>query len=168
MMEKSKTELKEIKLVGIKARTSNAREMNPDTALIGANINRYFSNNLGQKIIGRVKPGVTYCVYADYEADENGEYTYFVGEEVSSFDDVDPIFDTHIIPKQTYVKFNVGPGGMPEICINAWQEIWKMTPETLGGKRNYIADFEIYDERAADYTNTALDIYLGIDKDSGK
>lgn len=167
-MKNEKIELKEIKLVGITARTSNAKEMNPDTALIGATINRYFSNNLGEKILDKVKPFTIYCVYTNYESDENSEYTYFVGAEVGSFEEVDPIFETHIIPKQTYVKFGVGPGSMPEICINAWQEIWQMTPGDLGGKRNYISDFEIYDERAADYKNAALDIYLGIDKDASK
>ncbi len=37
-----------------------------------------------------------------------------------------------------------------------------MTAEELGGERNYITDFEIYDERANDPQNTVLDIYIGI------
>jgi predicted transcriptional regulator YdeE len=45
-----------------------------------------------------------------------------------------------------------------------WQEIWKMTPEDFGGKRSYVADFEIYDERALDHQNVTLDIYIGIGK----
>ncbi len=161
-MDKTHIQLKQIKLVGITARTSNAKEMNPETAKIGSTIGRYFENNLGAKIPNRVKPGTTYCVYTDYETDENGEYTYFVGEEVESFGSLDPMFETRTIPAQQYAKFNVGPGTMPDVCINAWMTIWKMKSEDFGGKRTYIADFEIYDERASDPTNTILDIYVGI------
>jgi predicted transcriptional regulator YdeE len=46
--------------------------------------------------------------------------------------------------------------------IDAWQQIWKMTTADFGGKRAYRADFEVYDERARDPTNTSLDIYVGI------
>lgn len=35
-------------------------------------------------------------------------------------------------------------------------------PEQLGGERSYIADFEVYDERASDHLNVVLDIYIGI------
>ncbi|MDG1436364.1 MAG: effector binding domain-containing protein [Rickettsiaceae bacterium] len=162
-MKKTNIELPEIKLVGITARTSNANEMNPDMALIGPTINRYFSNNLGEKILDRVKPYMTYCVYTNYASDESGDYTYFVGEEVSSFENVDSIFEKHIIPAQTYIKFECGPGNMPDLCISAWQDIWQMTPDDLGGARSYISDFEIYDQRAIDPENTVLDIYLGVD-----
>lgn len=45
---------------------------------------------------------------------------------------------------------------------NKWQQIWKMTSDEFEGERAYIADFEVYDERAIDPTNTSLDIYIGI------
>jgi predicted transcriptional regulator YdeE len=32
----------------------------------------------------------------------------------------------------------------------------------FGGKRAYIADFEVYDERSRDPDNTIVDIYIGI------
>ena len=51
---------------------------------------------------------------------------------------------------------------MFEICVNAWKKIWSMTPNKLGGERNYVADFEIYDNRTSDPKNTILDIYIGI------
>ncbi len=66
------------------------------------------------------------------------------------------------IPRQTYVKFKTDVGPMPQICITAWQEIWKMESTALGGERNYLSDFEIYDDRALDPKNTAFDIYIGI------
>lgn len=51
---------------------------------------------------------------------------------------------------------------MPEVVINAWQQIWKMSSDDFGGDRAYKADFEVYDQRAIDSTNTSLDIYIGI------
>jgi predicted transcriptional regulator YdeE len=46
--------------------------------------------------------------------------------------------------------------------MNAWQQIWKMSSDDFGGDRAYIADFEVYDQRARDPSNTSLDIYIGI------
>ena len=51
---------------------------------------------------------------------------------------------------------------MPDVIVNAWKEIWEMSPKQLGGHRSYKADFEIYDERAADHQNIVLDLYIGI------
>jgi predicted transcriptional regulator YdeE len=51
---------------------------------------------------------------------------------------------------------------MPDVVIAAWQAIWAMNDSELGGKRRYVADFEIYDDRASDPNNTIVDIYIGI------
>lgn len=164
IMKASETKLNEIKLVGVTARTSNKLEANPDTAKIGQTLGNYFANNLSQKITNRAKPGVTYCVYTKYDSDEHGAYTYFVGEEVDSFTDVDPTFEQLTIPSSAYTKFECGPGEMPMVCIDAWKKIWQMQEADLGGKRSYLADFEVYDERAQDYSSAVLDIYIGIKK----
>lgn len=161
-MKKTDSQLSEIKLVGITARTSNSLEANPETAKIGQTVGNYFENNLSQKIANRIKPGTTYCAYTEYESDENGQYTYFVGEEVDSFEEIPDGFETLIIPPSSYKKFECGPGQMPKVCIDAWKEIWKMQDADFWGKRTYITDFEIYDVRAKDYGNAILDIYIGV------
>ncbi|MCX7342844.1 MAG: GyrI-like domain-containing protein [Proteobacteria bacterium] len=163
-MQKTTATLPEINLIGIKARTNNLSEMNPATGKILLTIQKYFHGALCEKIPNRKNPGVTYCVYTDYESDFTGDYTYFIGEEVESFNDLPEGFVIHTIQSQPYAKFTNGPGPMPGVCIGMWQEIWKMTPEDFGGKRSYIADFEIYDERALDHQNVTLDIYIGIGK----
>lgn len=162
-MQKKLKELPAIKLIGITARTNNALEMNPATAKIGSTIQQYFQGALS-KMTHRKNPGITYCVYTDYKNDFTGDYTYFIGEEVESFDDISGDLKQLSIPGQSYIKFTTESGPMPDVCINAWQEIWQMTPEKLGGERSYIADFEIYDERAADLQKAVLDIYIGIKK----
>ena len=165
-MQKTMTTLSELKLVGITTRTNNAHifERDPSTNKIAATVQKYFHNGLAQKIKDRINPGTTFCVYTDYESDSNGDYTYFIGDAVKSFDGVDKEFETLIIPIQNYAKFTNQPAPMPAACINMWQNIWKMTADDLGGKRAYIADFEVYDERSVDHNNVTLDIYIGIKK----
>lgn len=163
-MQKTTTTLKELKLVGITTRTNNAQnfETDPASNKIAATIDKYFQNGLANKIKNRKNPGTTFCVYTNYESDMNGDYTYFIGEEVISFEEIDKEFETLTIPAQNYAKFTNQPGPMPTVCINMWQNIWKMNASDLEGERSYIADFEVYDERSSDYSNATLDIYIGI------
>ncbi len=161
-MKKEKITLPEIKLVGVKVRTNNSQEFDPLTAKIAPCVQRYFQQQIGEKIPHRKNPGTTFCAYSDYESDYTGEYTFYVGEEVTSFEDLPEGLETHIIPPQTYVKFTTEPGPMPAVVIKAWQEIWGMSPADLGGQRRYATDFEGYDERAKDPQNVVLDIYIGL------
>jgi predicted transcriptional regulator YdeE len=70
------------------------------------------------------------------------------------------------IPSQQYAKFTTSPAPLPEVIVNAWLKIWKMSQAQIGGKRRYQTDFEIYDERAADHQNIILDIYISITKEA--
>ena len=154
--------LQEIRLVGISEKTSNQEELNPKTAKIGVTLERYFKNNLAEKISKRIKPVVTYCVYTNYATEEKGPYTYFVGEAVNSFEGQVSTLSTLTIPSQRYAELNIGPGKMPEICIKAWQDIWTMSPDTLGGVRSFVADFEVYGEKAKNPEKAAFSIYIGL------
>ena len=156
----------QIKLVGICVRTSYQQELDKMRGNIFPCVQRYFHSALFEKITNRAKPGTTFCAYTDYENDYAGAYTYFIGEEVSSFENPLPEgFQILIIPKQQYMKFTTTPAPMPDVIVNAWQHIWKMSPTQLGGKRCYQTDFEIYDERAVDHQNIILDLYVGIESE---
>lgn len=162
-MQKTITELSEIKLLGISCRTSNTSEMNISTAKMAPTIQKYCQQASGKKIPNRKNPGTTYCVYTDYESDFIGDYTYFIGEEVNFVDhSLIKQFSAITIPAQSYAKFTSKPGTMPGVCIDMWQNIWKMESKELGGQRAYLADFEVYDKRAFDQSKTVLDIYLGV------
>lgn len=162
-MQKTIQNGNEIILVGIKTRTSLQQEMNPATAKIGAFIQQYYQQQIPEQISHRSTPGTLYCVYTEYESDYLGEYTYFIGERVNTLD-ANQTLATLVIPAQTYAKFTTAPGEMPQVVIESWQNIWKMSPQDLGGKRRYHADFEIYDERARDPKQTVLDLYIGIEE----
>ncbi len=169
--------LPSIKLIGITARTSNLDESNISTAKIGLTIAKYFGERMYENIPNKKSHNnITYAVYTDYESDHNGQYTYFIGTEVNF---IDPLMDNKInkvtkeviegsyrsitIPSQKYIKFtNNQYGVMPDVCIDMWNKIWKMSHKKLGGNRSYLADFEFYDERSSNPKSSILDIYIGI------
>jgi predicted transcriptional regulator YdeE len=162
-MQKQSTKLPEITLVGITARTNNKNEMNPETSKIGALAGAYWNKQIANAIQHRTNPGVTYSIYTDYESDENGDYTYFIGEVVDTTENQDlSQFKTITIPQSDYQKFTTDAGKMPDVVISAWQKIWGMNQNDFAGGRKYIADFEVYDQRAIDPNNTVVDIYIGI------
>lgn len=161
-MKKEKTALAQIKPVGITAKTNNTNEANPSIAKISPTVQQYFQGSLSAKILHRKNPGVTFCIYTEYESDFTGDYTFLIGEEVESFDNLPEGFKALTIDPQSYTKFTTDPGTMPKVVIEAWQNIWQMTADDLGGQRRYHADFERYDERAANPENAVADIYIGI------
>lgn len=161
-MQKELVNKSEIKLVGLKTRTNNKNEMNIETAKIGALAQRFWQQNIASQIQNRKTPGTTFAVYTEYDSDEHDDYTYFIGEEVNRFENIPQSLEQLVIPANTYQKFTTASGNMPKVVIEAWQQIWLMTPTELGGQRNYIADFEVYDERAHDPAQTSVDIFIGI------
>lgn len=161
-MKKIETYQPEKKIVGIKIRTNNKFETNTLEGKIFPIVKRYFHQNIAARIPNRLHPETTYCIYTEYESDHQGDYTYFIGEEVRSFAGIPADLETLIIPSQKYTRFTSGPDSMPDVVRKPWQKIWEMTPSELGGIRSYISDFEIYDERSKDHQNIILDIYIGI------
>ncbi|MES2503716.1 MAG: GyrI-like domain-containing protein [Myxococcota bacterium] len=161
-MHQESIQLPEIKLVGVSIRTNNETEIDPATGKILGCIQRYFHGALANQIQNRKKPGTTFCAYTNYESDYTGDYTYFIGEEVSDFSSAPVGFEKLTIPAQLYAKFTNGPGAMPQVVREPWFAIWNMSSKELGGERSYLTDFEIYDERASDREKTVLDIYIGL------
>jgi predicted transcriptional regulator YdeE len=159
-----RTDRPEMKLVGISVRTNNAHifEADPTTNPIALTVQKYFYQGLSSQIQNKKTPGTTYCVYTEYASDYNGDYTYFIGEEVTSLTEIPEGMTTHTVPAQTYAKFTSPSGPMPKVCVDLWQKIWFMEQQNQMEKRGYLADFEVYDERAADHANVVLDIYIGL------
>lgn len=161
-MQKEMIHKEEIRLIGLSARTNNKNEMNPLTSKIADLAGVYWVQNVAAQISNRKNPDVTFSVYTDYASDEHGDYTYFIGEEVSSFDHIPPGFQTLTIPAAKYQKLTTPSGKMPEVVIHAWQKIWNMSANDFGGMRAYVADFELYDKRASNPLDAVVDIHIGL------
>ncbi len=163
-MNQISTHLPKIMLVGLFVRTTNKAEAETSTAKIPSLVQKFFVESVSSKINNRARAGVTYIVFTEYENDFMGEYTCFIGEEVSEFLELCEGFSSLTIAAQDYAKFTNGPGELPNVSLDVWRRVWQMTPLELGGKRSYLADFEVYDERAQDPKNIVLDIYVGVKK----
>jgi predicted transcriptional regulator YdeE len=161
-MKKALLQRPEIKIVGLSLRTNNQKEMDPITNTIGQLVHTYLSAQIAGQIPNRKNPGVTLSVFTEYDSNEHGDYTYIIGEEVEHFGNVPTLFKQLTIPASKYQRFTTKPGQMPQVVVQAWQQIWQMSAADLGGQRAYQADFEVYDERALDPARTTLDIYIGI------
>lgn len=161
-MQKELTTQAAIKLVGLSTRTNNKNEMDPTKAKIGNLISQYWQQGWNELTPHQKHPNITFAAYTNYDSDEHGDYTYFYGVEVSSFDDMPSELTQLTIPAGKYQKITTEQGTMPMNLINAWMAIWQMTEHDFGGKRCYGVDFEVYDERASDLANSIVDIYIGI------
>ncbi len=161
-MEKTIVECPEIKLIGLSVRTSHQEEQDPATAKILPCLRRYFSENISEKIVDALDTDMTIFAYTDYESDHMGAYTYFIGEEVDSFQHVPEGLTTHTIPAQTYIQFTPDPGPMMRVAAQAWEAIGQLSEAELGGKRTYKTDFEVYDDETVDHTKAVVHLYVGI------
>lgn len=161
-MLKNKIQYNDLILAGVTVRTNNKNEMEAATAKIAPLAEKYWTTNTPSLIPARKQPGKTFSVYTDYESDERGDYTYFIGEEISQESELPEGLKLLKIPASQYVKFTTDPGPIPDVIINAWRKIWLMGPNDFGGKRTYVADFEIIDVNTANPENAVFDIYIGV------
>jgi predicted transcriptional regulator YdeE len=163
--------VEEKKIVASSVRTSFNNESSADDAKIGSIVSSYFSTGLSEQVKHKKHPGTVIDGFMGYESTHqhgcfyDGAYTYFIGEEVSDFGDTNyesVNLKKIVIPSGNYVKFTTIEGLMPNIIIDAWHTIWRMTEEELGGKRAYLVDFQVFGEKSRDPEQASIEIYIGI------
>jgi predicted transcriptional regulator YdeE len=147
-------------VIGISTRTSNAKEMS-GTGAIPQQWDRFMKENLLGKIPNKSDSNIL-AVYTDYESDANGAYTFMIGARVSSAEDVPPGMVAKKVPAGKYAVFISEKGFVGKVVPETWSRIWAVPKSSPGGNRAYRADFEVYDQRAADPQNAEVDIYVGI------
>ena len=147
-MQKVKLENKTI--IGLKARTKNEDEMNPEVAKIGALWQNFFKNIM--PTLGETPPPL-YGVYTNYESDAYGEFDVLVGaKEVEKFEGRASV----VLEEGTYLCFKA-KGELPQAVIDTWGEIWNyFADEKCQAKRVYKTDFEKY------ISQDEAEIYIGI------
>ena len=133
---KSVTLDKPLRIAGLAARTSNAREMDPGKAAIPGLWQRFMQE--------QPKAGASaavYSVYTEYESDVNGAYTVVIGRQA----DIGAIAEkTVTIPAGKYLEFT-STGEMPAAVVNGWKQVWEYFARSEAPARAYTADFEVYD-----------------------
>jgi predicted transcriptional regulator YdeE len=66
------------------------------------------------------------------------------------------------IPAGKFAVFTSEKGPAAKVVPETWTKINSLPRSAVGGDRVYRADYEIYDERAADPANSQVDVYVGI------
>jgi predicted transcriptional regulator YdeE len=143
------------KLIGIKLSKKTSNLNGASAKDCGALWQEFSQNNLAATIPGKVDDTV-YAVYYDYDSDEKGAFSYFIGCKVTEETPTPPHLEELNIPSQQYWH-TTAKGVMPTCIGNAWQGIWNMDI-----KRQFGFDFEVYDERSQDWQHAEVDIYLSI------
>jgi len=147
-------------VVGISARTTNAREMGSQ-GVIGKQWERFVREGLLEKIPHRVDTNVL-AVYTDYESDHNGAYTFVLGAKVSTAESVPFGMVEKKVPPGKYAVFTSERGPAAKVIPETWVHINSLPKSAPGGDRTYQADFELYGPSAADPQNAQVDVYIGI------
>jgi predicted transcriptional regulator YdeE len=147
-------------VVGITARTTNAREMS-GKGKIGTVWETFLQPGLVAKIPNKVGVDLI-AVYTDYETDHTGHYTYLLGLPITTAEGVPAKLTVKRIPAGRYAVFSSNKGPIKQVVPEIWQRIWSMSPRELGGRRAFKTDYEIYDQRAADPENAQIDVYVGL------
>jgi CubicO group peptidase (beta-lactamase class C family)/predicted transcriptional regulator YdeE len=147
-------------VIGITARTTNAKEMTPD-GVIGKQWMRIFQEGVLGKIPNKADASIV-AVYTDYASDHNGEYTYLLGVRVTSDAEVPEGMVAKNIPGGKFAVFTSDKGPAPQVVPATWMKINSLPQDAVGGARLYRTDYEIYDERARDPQNLQVDVYVGI------
>ncbi|HHD79977.1 MAG TPA: AraC family transcriptional regulator [Epsilonproteobacteria bacterium] len=145
--------LDEKQVFGISVRTTNANEMNPETAKIGKTWQKFDS----QITIDYEGGERVYGVYYNYESDANDEFTVLAGTEKPN-----NTLEKVTIPKGKYLVFD-GKASTPDdkgrvqAVIESWGKIWSyFTNDNAEHKRAYKTDFEYYKNQ------TEISIYISI------
>lgn len=148
-------------VVGIEARTSNAREM-ASGGVIPKQWARFMREGLADGIHNRADSAIV-AVYSDYEGDKDGEYNFLIGARVTSAKKVPDGMVVRKVPAGRYAIFTSRKGPVAQVVPETWKHIWSVPKSSPGGERAYKADYEVYDERAANPEDAQVDIHIGIE-----
>jgi len=124
-------------IVGLSIRTNNNEAADTIPALWG----QFFGEGVGSTIASKASDDV-YAVYTDFEnegVDNTGQYTFLIGVEVSSTDELIEGLTAANIPCGNFHRFDV-PENKPEQVFPTWMQIW---PNQDIGK-TFLCDFEKY------------------------
>jgi len=146
-------EIKGKVIYGISVRTTNANEMNPETAKIGEAWKKF-----DKEVAVNYQDGErVYGVYYNYESDANGEFDVLAGYEKENNS-----LDQSIIQKGKYLIFEAkaktpDDNSRIKAVVEAWGKVWQyFGDENSEYKRAYKTDFEYYKNQ------TDIDIHISI------
>jgi len=154
-MDYKEVHLDEAIIVGISTRTTNKDNKSADD--LYKLWDRFFKEGAAGKIPHPLDNEIL-NIYTDYENEDQGEYTAFVGKRVSKAvkKNLQKGLIISAIPAGKYIVFDA-KGRLPECVTEAWELI-----RELGFDRAYTADFDVYGTKTIDPDNAEVSIYVSI------
>ena len=147
--------MESFKLIGLKLNGKTKNENGQSGKDCGELWQHFEQNKIAEHIPNKISDTI-YAVYYDYESDENGLFSYFIGCKVEEHTEKPEGLDEITIPEQNYHK-ETAKGQMTGCIADAWTRIWNANLD-----RKFGFDFEVYDERSFDWNNAEIDIFLSI------
>lgn len=138
--------------IGLELRTSNEECF----FTMPAHKDRFFKEKIISKIPNKINENVL-ALYTDYEGDYTKPYSWILGCEVSSLDEIPEGLVGKIIPESKYAIFTT-QGEFPKGLIIVWQDIWRS-----GLTRLYTSDFEVYQSDFDPERNPEVKVYIAIE-----
>jgi len=155
-IQMEKVTIEAFNIIGIKVRTTNENMQSAKD--IGALWNKFMSENLMKKIPNKLSFEI-FSIYTNYESDHTKPYDTILGCKVSSLDDIPKGMIGQSFKKSEYMKF-ISKGDISEgkVVYETWQKIWNTELN-----RTFVADFEIYGEKAQNPKDAEVDIFISIE-----
>jgi len=144
-------------VVGIKISTSKSNESNPETALIPALWQQYFSENIVEQIQNKLDESNPLGVYTEYDDEHRGHYSVMVGQEVSALENITDELVGLEIPAGRYLIFSE-EGDMPAVIFSLWQKILNYFSDHKNCQRAFTTDFEFY----SNDSSSKIEIYIAV------
>lgn len=147
-------ELQKFYVVGISKRTTNEKGQ------MGHDILELWKTFLGQSILSKIPnklDSTIYSVYTDYEGDFTQPYTVVLGCKVADLNNIPDGMVGISVPQGEYIRFTAKGDLNKGSVFEAWSKIWN---EPLN--RAYVADFEVYGEKAQNPEDAEVDIFIGV------
>ena len=105
-MTPTEKQVKRKVISGISVRTTNEKEMSPESAKIATLWQKFYEVRLNQEIPNQISDTPVYGVYSSYESDVTGEYTLTAGLEVEDGAEISQDFPRVEIAEGKYYVFD--------------------------------------------------------------
>lgn len=137
--------------IGLELRTNNKE----CSLTMPAHKNKFFEENIPSKIPNKINDNIL-ALYTDYEGDHTKPYSWLLGCEVSSLENIPKGLVGKVIPESKYAVYTT-QGLFPNGLIAVWQDVWKANLQ-----RAYTSDFEVYQKDFDPQHNPEVKVYVAI------
>lgn len=138
--------------IGLELRTNNEE----CSSAMPAHKERFFNENIYAAIPHKINGDIV-ALYTNYAGDYTQPYSWILGCEVSSLDEVPEGLVGKVIPESNYAVFTT-KGTFPQGLIAAWQAVWQSNLS-----RSYTSDFELYRSDFHPEKNPEVKVYIAVD-----